>query len=394
MFVEEQVVFLKKNYPDLEMHILVPHFMGSQGFSANEFYSEYRFHYFWPHSFETLAGKGIVPALKENRLRYFLIPFFFWFQFRALLKLTKKINPDLIYAHWFTPQGINAGIVSGLTGIPFAFINHASDVIILKKIPWLGGLVVRYFGKKAKAVTTSGNRTLERFKFFFSEESFKKVNIKIIPMGIDFNKFEMNPQSVPALKLKYNIKSQNVILFLGRLVEVKGITYLLKAIRLLQNEHSDTILIIAGEGQQRLKLEKEAAHLKICDKVIFTGFISGQKKTDLLHLADILIIPSIITKGGHAEGLPVVLMEGLASGKIVIATYESSADDIIINGENGFLINQKEPAAIASIVENILLMDQTVKNEIMFRAKLSANIFDWNKIVKQHYDFVFKQLIS
>jgi hypothetical protein len=174
MFVEEQVVFLKKNYPELEFHVLAPHFQDTLDFKVHEFYSEYRFRYFWPHSFETLSGKGIVPALKENKFRYLLIPFFFYFQFRALLKLTKSIRPDLIYAHWFTPQGISAGFVSILTGIPFAIMNHASDVYILKKIPWLGGKLVRYLSLRAKTITTSGNRTLNRYKTFLRRKSLEK----------------------------------------------------------------------------------------------------------------------------------------------------------------------------------------------------------------------------
>lgn len=390
MFVEEQVIFLKKKYPEMEFSVLAPHFQGTKNYQVKKHYSEYRFHYFWPHSFETLAGRGIVPALKENKLRYFLIPFFFWFQFRALLELTRKIQPDLIYAHWFTPQGINAGIVSVITGIPFAFVNHASDVFILKKIPWLGGIVVRYFSKRAKAITTSAKCTLERFKFFYNnEEEFKKVNIKIIPMGIDYSKFDQVSLNKAELKERYNIGEQIVLLFIGRLVDRKGIVDLLRAFHLLKNQHPGLILLIAGEGQQRAKFEQEAANLKISNQVIFTGFISGRKKTDFLHMADILIIPSIITKGGHAEGLPVVLMEGLAVGKLVVATYESSAGEIITNGENGFLVKQKDPKAIAKAVDRIMQMEQTRKNEIISRAKESAKAFDWNKIVKRHYDFVF-----
>ncbi len=160
----------------------------------------------------------------------------------------------------------------------------------------------------------------------------------------------------------------------------------------MQNEYPDLILYILGEGQQMKKLEEEAVQLKISKSVIFTGFVSGKVKYDYIQFSDILIIPSIVTKGGHAEGLPVVLMEGLASGKLVIATFESGADDIIKDGENGFLINQKDPWAIANAVKRIMQMDETAKNDMITKAKESAKAFDWNIIVKRHYDFVFKQL--
>lgn len=388
-FVDEQIIYLKENYPDLDFHVLAPHFGYSSAYHVHPYFTEYRFHYFWPYKYESLVGHGIIPAINENKLRVLLIPFFIWFEFVALLKLCRKIKPDLIYAHWFTPQGINAGIVSLITGIPFAYMNHASDVEVLRKIPLIGRIIVRYFSKRAKAITTSGKRTFDKFKWFFNEEDIKKVNLKIIPMGIDFSKYDQVSQNKSELKIRYSVNEKKVVLFIGRLVEVKGVSYLLKAFKILHDEYNDMVLIIAGVGQHRAKLEEEASNLKISNQVIFTGFISGQKKTDFLHLADILIIPSIITKEGHAEGLPVVLMEGLAAGKLIVATYESNADEIITDGENGFLVRQKNPTAIVKAVDRIMKFDETRTNEVIARAIESAKAFDWNTIVKRHYDFVF-----
>jgi len=393
-FVDDQIIHLKRHYPQLEFHVLVPHFGKALSYEVHQEYTEYRFHYFWPYRFETLVGKGILPAINENRFRILLVPFFFWFEFWALWKLCRKIKPAVIYAHWFTPQGINAGLVSLLTGVPFAFMNHAFDVCILAKIPWLGKRMVRFFSKRALAITVSGTAILEKYKTCFGEKDFEKLNIGIISMGIDFSQFNHVLVDKDILKVKYNLSHIKVILYLGRLAEIKGILDLLQAFEIAQRHHSDIKLVIAGEGQQKEQLVQFADQLNISNKVVFTGFLAGDKKMDYLILSEILVIPSIILQTGQSEGLPVTLMEGLAAGKLIIATYESNAGQLINNGENGFLIHQKDPLAMAEIIEKIANMDDTEKNAVMQRARETAQAFDWNVIAKRHFDFVFDKLDS
>ena len=129
-FVRDQIIALQDIQPDLKVSVLAPHDKrsGTKSFTRHDAYDEYRFHYFWPFSYEKLAGRGIMPALKANPLNYFLIPPFFLGEFIALHRLTRRIKPDVLYAHWFTPQGIVCRWVGFFTGTPFVFTTHASDV--------------------------------------------------------------------------------------------------------------------------------------------------------------------------------------------------------------------------------------------------------------------------
>lgn len=381
-FVKDQLIALKKYDPTLRFSVLAPHDVRSntKAYSTHEHYDEYRFHYFWPFSFEKLAGRGIMPALKANPINYLLIPFLFLGEFFALLRLTKTLKPDLLYAHWFTPQGINARWVSTLTQTPFVFTTHASDVDVWNKIPVFGKAIVRSNAKRAKAFSAVSRRSMEKLARFFSENEWTAVSRRgqIIPMGV--NIAEAQPKA---------LKTNNLltILFVGRLAEKKGVAYLLEAFAKL--ETASARLIIAGDGPLKARLERQAAELGISDMVSFPGFVSGAEKSKLVASADVYVVPSIIADDGDAEGLPVSLMEGLAFGKICIATNESGADDILKNGKSGFLIPQKDSQALLQALEKALRLTSSERQEIEKAVIESSQQFDWRAIAKKHAEFLF-----
>ena len=116
-FIETQVINLKKNYPNLEIYVLCPDNNKNLDIEVNKLYTQIRFQYFYPKLFQTLTNNGIMNQLKKNVLNYFLIPFLFVSQMVSLFKLVKKENIELIYAHWFFPQAVNAYIVSKLCNV-------------------------------------------------------------------------------------------------------------------------------------------------------------------------------------------------------------------------------------------------------------------------------------
>lgn len=387
-FVKDQIININQQFPDYEFSVLAPHdaFSDTKNFSKHDHYDEYRFHYFWPHKAEKLTGRGIMPALRQNKLNYFLIPLLFLAEFFHLLKLTRKLKPDFIYAHWFTPQGITAAWVSRVTKTPFILTSHAADVDVWNKIPWLGPKIVRQNLKRATAITAVSTRSMNKIKQFYAESDWQKIapKTKIIPMGVDFQtRVKVNLSN---LKQKYNLENKTVLFFMGRLAEKKGVKYLLEAFSNLPDRKKYQ-LVIAGDGPLANELKNLAQKLQINDRTTFTGYLSGQQKTDFLNLADMMILPSIITNSGDAEGMPVVFMEGLAHGKICIATHESGADEIIKNNQSGFLIDQKNSEQITQAIQVIEKLSPEQKNKIKARAKAEAAQFDWKIIAQKHVEF-------
>jgi glycosyltransferase involved in cell wall biosynthesis len=387
-FVKDEIINLKKQYPELKFTVLAAHDWRTHtaSFRRHDSYDEYRFHYFWPRRFEKLTSRGIMPTLKQNRIYYLQIPFLFVAEFFALLRLTRKIRPDVIYAHWFTLQGITAGCVSSLTKTPFVYTSHSSDVAVLHKVPPGGPFAVRHFTKKARAVTVVSQRSLKKLQAFFNDKQWMQVQDKIavIPMGVYFP-----PESKSAEES--NSDRWSKILFLGRLAEKKGVQYLLPAFKSTLEKFPNATLEIAGDGPWLEKLQKQARNLKISEEsVTFSGYVSGDKKSAAVASADIYVVPSIIADDGDAEGLPVSLMEGLIAGKVCIATNESGADDIIEDGKSGYLIPQKDIAALSNALESALALTPTKRAALQAGARKVAEQFEWSKIAKRHYEHLLK----
>lgn len=385
-FIRDQVIWLKKTYPKLHIDILAPHDRRSntKTYSKHSHYDEYRFHYFWPFSLEQLAGRGIIPSLKQNPLNYLLIPFLFIGEFIALIKLTKKSQPAFIYAHWFTPQAVVASWVGSLTRTPFVFTTHAADAEVWHKVPFVGGWIVRATIRKALCFTAVSRRSMDKLTEFLPSNERQDIKTKsaIIPMGVDL-------PTLPARSKR--ISKKQTILFLGRLAEKKGVTYLLKAFADIKDIAINTDLIIAGDGQLLEELKQEAMALELEGRAHFTGYVSGREKSDLLESADIFVVPSIIAKSGDAEGLPVSLMEGLAYGKICIATNESGADNILTDTKDGFLIEQKNIGQLVQALQSSMTLKQKDRVIMQKAAQQTAKQFAWPTIVKQHMSLFLSQ---
>jgi glycosyltransferase involved in cell wall biosynthesis len=393
-FVRDQSIWLKKIRPELKIDILAPHnsYSQTENFNAHKYYDEHRFHYFWPSRFEQLSGRGILPALKKNKILYAQIPFLFLFQFFALLRITRKLNPDLIYAHWFTPQGINAAMVAMITKTPFIFTTHASDVSVLSKVPF-SKMLVHKVCNKARAFTAVSERTAIKLKSYFSENEWKNFQSKfsILPMGVDTDMPSISSSQIEKIKLKHNIAvNKKYVLFMGRLAEKKGVTYLLDAWSQIDDSLSSKIhLIIAGDGQLNKVLQEQANTLNL-NNVTFTGYIHGEDKDLLLALADYLCLPSIVDSSGDSEGFPVVLMEGLAAGKIILASNTSGGESILKDGINGFIFREKSSTELKEVLQKALKLDNKQTDKISGLSKKLALQYRWDTIAKKHYEIIDK----
>ena len=184
-FIETQVINLKKNYPNFEIYVLCPDNNKKLEIEANKLYTQIRFQYFFPKFFQTLTNEGIMNQLKNNILIYFLIQFLFASQMISLFRLVKRENIELIYAHWFFPQAVNAYLVSKLCNIPFVFTSHSSDVTIVeRKIPLIGKKIIRKVCRAALAISAPSKKIIDLIARYFSEEEFENIKTFVITMGI------------------------------------------------------------------------------------------------------------------------------------------------------------------------------------------------------------------
>lgn len=163
------------------------------------------------------------------------------------------------------------------------------------------------------------------------------------------------------------------LIFVGRLAAVKGIPVLLEAVTRLRQHHPDVELVLAGDGPDRAWIERKADELKIADRIRITGYLSPERVREALSASDIFVMASF------AEGVPVVLMEAMATGLPVIATRIAGIAELVDDGESGYLT---PPSDVDSLVERIdgLLRDAELRNRMgaAGRAKVESD-FDTAK---------------
>lgn len=363
-FVQSQTVALKQLDPDVEILVHAPHNHYSRTSTSVEphpAYREHRYHYFWPHRLELLVGRGILSALRRWPWLYLQIPFLVTAQAVSLLRLTHKFRPDLIYAHWFTPQAIVAAVIGKLTRTPFVFTTHASDVSVLSKVPGSRSLV-DWVCREARAYTAVSTRTAAKLQQFFSESEWSERHedkLTILPMGVDDVHFEQPKTDPELIQQSFGLDDRPILLFLGRLEQKKGVEFLVEAFSELPERLRQSVqLVIAGDGSLRSNLESLAAESSP-GEITFTGYVTGSAKQALIAQASFVCLPSIVGDKGDSEGFPVVLMEALAAGKIVLGSDASGAELVLQHGHDGFLFRSRSVLDLRDKLVQAISLDET-----------------------------------
>lgn len=168
----------------------------------------------------------------------------------------------------------------------------------------------------------------------------------------DSSKITIIPNSVPANPLKENILKKKceiplTILFMGEIGQGKGVYDLLDAIKLLDLDNSPVKVLLCGNGEIE-KVSKYVADLGLKEIVELPGWISGHEKKTLLEEAYLFVLPS------YFEGLPMGILEALATGTPVITTPVGGIPDAVIDGYNGFLVPTNSPQQIAERIKKVL----------------------------------------
>jgi colanic acid/amylovoran biosynthesis glycosyltransferase len=164
-----------------------------------------------------------------------------------------------------------------------------------------------------------------------------------LPMGVDVSRYRFAERKNPA-------RSEMRLLTIARLVEVKGIEYLLSALALVKAKFPQLRCQIAGDGPLRSKLEAMAIKLGLENIVEFKGAVSGEEALRLYEAAHAFVLPSIPTEAGEVENQPVVLAEAQAAGLPVIATRIGGIPESMREGESGLLVPPRDSDALASAI--------------------------------------------
>lgn len=370
----------RRLHDKFDILVLAPHTDGAKRFERIESIEIIRFRYFFPRWEKIAYEGGILANLNHNPWRYLLLPFFFLSQLITVWRILRHKKIDLVHAHWIIPQGLTMAIAGMFIKNmpPLVCTSHGGDLLGLNGQLLI--LIKRWVIHCSSLLTVVSN-TMAGYALSLGA---KPERLQTISMGVD-TKTLFTPSQA-------SHRANNEILFVGRLVKKKGIAYLLDAMPEILSRHPNTLLSIVGDGPEKKALQQQADRLGISHAVTYHGALKNAEIPDLYRRATIFMAPSIVTAQGDQEGLGLVLVEALACECPVVVSDLPAIRDVIIHGETGWIVPQKNPQAIAKSVMKLLA-------EPDLRGQLAGNgrrhvirNFDWGA-VSCRYASLFDGLI-
>ena len=346
--------------------------------------SVFRFPYFYPARLQQLSQDGgMAYNFKKSFLAKLQVPFFLLLEQLYTALIIRKLQVEIINSHWLVPQGFVAAVCNRVLGVKHILTVHSSEVTLIQKIP-LGRSIANFTLRHSDAVVSvSEHRAQELLDFIdpkLRPEIYKKLHV--VPMGINIPKIQGNLNK-DSLRGKHGISAKYVILFVGRLIEVKGCEYLIRAMAKLVQNQADALLIVVGSGPLEKQLVTIARQNGLESSVRFVGAVDHSLITEYFTLADIVVVPSIVDSSGFQEGLPVVLLEGMSYGKAVIGTETKGILEVITDGSNGLIVKPQNAVELEQKIR-MLIDDNELLQSISENARKSAELYGWPVIIERY----------
>lgn len=252
---------------------------------------------------------------------------------------------DLVHAHWVVPNGIVAGLAR--CRAPLAVGLHGSDVFMAEKPlfrPW-----VKRALRKAGLVTGCSPELVDRV----CEIGFDRSRAEVIPYGVDVELFSPDPDRRDIWRRKLDLPPGAIVaLGVGRMVTKKGFHVLIPLLGGLFEEFPDLHLVLAGGGD-RLE-EFRASSAGWSDRVHFPDVVLRDTLPDLYRTADLFVLPAVHDRKGNVDGLPNVILEGMASGLPIVASGISGIPLAVSDGEQGRLVEEMNAEQLSVALRRLL----------------------------------------
>ncbi len=263
--------------------------------------------------------------------------FFHFLEAMYLAAEMQKRQIRHIHAHFSINAASIAMMIARMLDISFSFTVHNiffTDRIILKEKLQAAKFIV----------------SISEFSRDFLLQLYPQENLRdkfyIIHCGISPEHF--SPPTHPEKR------HPPLIFTVSQLAERKGMPFLVEACKILAERGCDFRCIIGGDGPQKPLLEQMIARYHLQDKVQLVGPVYQQQLTGYLNQTDLFVLPCITASNGDRDGVPAVLMEAMAMELPVVSTYVSGIPELISDGRDGLLINEKDPLALADAMQRLL----------------------------------------
>ena len=391
-WLRTSIAHLKK--AGVEIQVLAPAYKGLKSHDIDGTHVN-RFRYA-PASWEILTHEEGAPSKMASKpwLQLLAIPYIINGFFQCI-RICRKWRPDVIHAHWPFPHAYIALGAAKLFKIPLVLNFHGAELLLIRKKKWVKPLLKFAIGQ-AQAIFANSSFTAGKIK------ALRNVDVEWSPYGTTLEGASLplasaadaasaTPSSggTPQRPEPHAINNKFKILFVGRHIERKGICYLIEAAKYLPRDKFE--IRIVGVGDLTEQLKQQAAAVNEGAEIIFTGKLSPEDLANEYKTANVFTLPAIVDHKGDTEGLGVVLIEAMELGLPIVASNVGGIPDVVVDGESGILVPEKDPAALADAFKR-LEADPTLIQKLLAGARNRIDkCFTWDGIIERQVE-VYKRL--
>jgi glycosyltransferase involved in cell wall biosynthesis len=377
-FVHELTKRLAERF---EVVVICPHAPGSVRAEVMDGVEIRRYRYA-PVKWETLVNDGgIVANLKRHRWKFMLVPGFFLAQIWEAWRLARRHRFDVVHAHWLLPQGLVAKVLSVLPGFGSRYVvtSHGADLFALRGL--LFDSLRRWIIGGAAHSTVVSNAMRSKLL----DTSIDAGSVSVLPMGVD-----MSTQFMPDLT---KTRNEDQILFVGRLVEKKGLRHLIDAMPLVLLERPGARLTIVGSGPEAAQLKEQAGRNGVSRQVEFLGSIAHAKLPALYAEATVFVAPFVESNSGDQEGLGLVTVEALSSGCPVVVGDVPAVHDILGDWPE-CIVDPRDTPLLADRILRVLREPQVARADALrTRAQIAARL-DWRVVTRAYSEILMRAVVT
>jgi glycosyltransferase involved in cell wall biosynthesis len=276
-----------------------------------------------------------------------------------VLREARRWRPDVVHAHFAVPTGPLALAAKVFTGVPYVLTAHLGDVP--GGVPEQTDHLFRLLGPFVTPVWRRAQRVtaVSRFVAGLATKAYG-VNPIVIPNGVN-----------PIARLEWRVHSPRRIIMVGRLSVQKNPLLAIEALALIKE--MDWSFDVIGDGPLGPEVRTLGEQLGIGGRVTLHGWISSAQVAQVMSAADVLLMPSL------QEGLPMVAIEAMQRGLVIVGSEIDGMRDVVEEGRNGFLC-ELSPAAFAQKLR-ALLADAEMLERMRRASREKAGDFDLEKTV-------------
>lgn len=298
----------------------------------------------------------------------------------GLYRRVQRLDPVLVHAH-FGQDGVKALPLARSLQVPLIVTFWGFDATVKDEY------AQRSYGHR---LYLHRREVLKReARLFIAVSEFIKG--KLLEQGFPPEKVVVHHNAVDtdAFRIAPNVSREPVVLYVGRLVEKKGVEYLIRAMSRVQAEVPEANLVVIGDGPLRPGLEELAA--KLLKHHRFLGMQPSPVVRGWMNRALLLGAPSVTASSGDSEGLPTVVLEAQAMGLPVVGTTHSGIPEAVVHGETGLLVPERDWEALAGCIVRLLkdrALWQNFSDEGHQRVRTTFSVHNQTHALEEMYDAV------